>query len=187
MLGREWPVAAAPYDLEAAKAEIASSRYGTAEAVPPIEIYTAGSVGAEALREVLEADLGLQIDVIQIDWPEFNTGLTQRGYPAYELLWGADYPDPETFLWSLFGSDSPDNYSDYANPEYDALLAEAALTLDEEARAALYDQAQQVLADDNVLIPLYHETRYTLAQPTVRGLNVTPLGILYLEDVWMEQ
>lgn len=187
MLGREWPVDAAPYDLEAAKEELAQSRYGSAEAAPPIEIYTAGSVGSEALRDVLEADLGLQVDVIQIDWPEFNIGLTERGYPAYELLWGADYPDPETFLWSLFGSDSPDNYSDYANPAYDALLAEAALTLDEDERAEFYDQAQDVLADDNVLIPLYHETRYTLAKPAVHGLTVTPLGILYLDDVWMEQ
>ncbi|MDQ3695433.1 MAG: peptide ABC transporter substrate-binding protein [Chloroflexota bacterium] len=187
MLGREWPVAAAPYDLEAAREELALSRYGSAAAVPPIEIFTAGSVGSSALRDVLEADLGLQVDVIQIDWAEFNVGLTRRGYPAYELLWGADYPDPETFLWSLFGSDSPDNYSDYANPEYDALLADAALTLDEADRAVLYDQAQQVLAGDNVLIPLYHETRYTLAKPAVHGLTVTPLGILYLDDVWMEQ
>lgn len=187
MLGREWPVEAAPYDLEAAKEELARSRYGSAEAVPPIQIYTAGGVGSGALREVIEADLGLEVDVIQVDWPEFNAGLTQREYPGLELLWGADYPDPETFLWSLFHSESPDNYSDYNNPEYDALLDQAALTLDENERAALYDRAQQVLADDNVMIPLYHETRYTLAKPTVRGLEVTPLGILYLDGVWMEQ
>jgi peptide/nickel transport system substrate-binding protein/oligopeptide transport system substrate-binding protein len=187
MLGREWPVDAAPYDLEAAKQELTRSRYGSAEAVPPVQIYTAGGVGSGALREVIEADLGLEVDVIQVDWPEFNAGMAQREYPGLELLWGADYPDPETFLWSLFHSESPDNYTDYANPEYDALLDQAALTLDEADRAALYDQAQQVLADDNVMIPLYHETRYTLAKPTVRGLEVTPLGILYLDGVWMEQ
>ena len=186
MLGREWPVDAAPYDLEAAKAELAQSRYGSAENVPPIRIFGAGSTGSSALREVLEEDLGLEVDVIQVEWPEFNAGLTRREYPGYELLWGADYPDPETFLWSLFGADSPDNYSDYANPEYNALLDQASLTLDEAERAALYDQAQQILADDNVLIPLYHETRYTLAKPAVRGLDVTPLGILYLDNVWME-
>ena len=187
MLGREWPVDAAPYDLEAAKQELTRSRYGSAEAVPPVQIYTAGGVGSGALREVIEADLGLEVDIIQVDWPEFNAGMAQREYPGLELLWGADYPDPETFLWSLFHSESPDNYTDYANPEYDALLDQAALTLDEADRAALYDQAQQVLADDNVMIPLYHETRYTLAKPTVRGLEVTPLGILYLDGVWMEQ
>lgn len=187
MLGRDWPVAAAPYDLEAARAELALSRYASPEDVPPIQIYTAGGVGSEALRSVLETDLGLQVDVIQVEWPEFNAGISDREYPGFELLWGADYPDPETFLRSLFHSESPDNYSDYHNPEYDALLDQAALTLDETERAALYDQAQQVLADDNVLIPLYHETRYTLAKPTVHGLTLTPLGILYLDSVWMEQ
>jgi peptide/nickel transport system substrate-binding protein/oligopeptide transport system substrate-binding protein len=187
MLGRDWPVNAAPYDLEEARAELAQSRYGSAAEVPPIEIYTAGGVGSEALREILERDLGLQVDVIQAEWPEFNAGISAREYPGFELLWGADYPDPETFLRSLFHSESPDNYSDYNNPEYDALLDQAALTLDETERAELYDQAQQVLADDNVLIPLYHETRYTLAKPAVHGLTVTPLGILYLDSVWMEQ
>lgn len=187
MLGRDWPVDAAPYDLEEARSELAQSRYGSAAEVPPIEIYTAGGVGSEALRTVLEEDLGLQVDVIQVEWPEFNAGISAREYPGFELLWGADYPDPETFLRSLFHSESPDNYSDYNNPEYDALLDQAALTLDETERAELYDQAQQVLADDNVLIPLYHETRYTLAKPTVQGLTLTPLGILYLDSVWMEQ
>jgi ABC-type transport system substrate-binding protein len=186
MLGRDWPVDAAPYDLEAARAELALSRYGSAEAVPPIRIFGASGPGSLSLREVLEEDLGLEVEVIQLDWPDFNAGLARREYPALEQQWIADYPDPETFLWSLFASDGSDNYTDYANPAYDALLDQAALTLDETERAELYDQAQQVLADDNVMIPLFHEMRYTLAKPAVRGLDVTPLGILYLDDVWME-
>ena len=188
MAGREWPVpAATDYDLAAARAAVAASRYGRAEDVPPIRIFSGGGIGSTALQDVLEADLGLTVEVIQIDWPEFNRGLGQRGYPAYELLWGADYPDPQTFLWSLFASDSPDNYVDYANPEYDAALAAAARTLDADERATLYDRAQAILASDNVMIPLYHSTQYNLARPSVRGLTVTPLGILYLDSVWMEQ
>jgi hypothetical protein len=37
------------------------------------------------------------------------------------------------------------------------------------------------------MVPLAHDIRYTLRKPYVRGLDVTPLGILYLESVWLER
>ncbi|MEA2594386.1 MAG: oligopeptide transport system substrate-binding protein, partial [Thermomicrobiales bacterium] len=50
----------------------------------------------------------------------------------------------------------------------------------------LYLRAQQLLVDDQVIIPLYYDVAYTLAKPAVKGLEVTPLGILGLESVWLE-
>jgi ABC-type oligopeptide transport system substrate-binding subunit len=122
-----------------------------------------------------------------MEWADLATAMARQELPAYEFMWIADYPDPETFLWSLFASDSPDNYSGYNNPAYDALLAKAAATLDIEERAAIYLEAQQLLFDDKVALPVVHDIRYTLSQPTVKGLQVTPLGILELDSVWMEQ
>jgi ABC-type oligopeptide transport system substrate-binding subunit len=102
------------------------------------------------------------------------------------LNWVADYPDPETFLWNLFASNSPDDYSDYHNAEYDALLDQAAATLDVDKRAEIYAKAEQILLADNVMLPLTHDIGYTLVKPWVHGLDVTPLGLLYLESVWLE-
>jgi len=186
-LGRAWPVEPIPYDVEAARREVAASRYGSPEEVPPIRIYGASVGGAVALREVLEANLGLRVEVVSVEWPEFNDGLHQRLYPAYELYWGADYPDPETFLWALFGAGAPDNYVDYRNDAVDAPLREAAATLDTARRAVLYDRAHQALIDDAVVIPLYHEVRHTLVSPEVRGLEITPMGILGFERVWLDR
>ena len=186
-LGRDWPAAAPEPDLEAAKAAIARSSYGSADRVPPIRIYGASPFGSEALRDVLERELGLTVEVLDVHWPQFNQGLTRKSFPAYELQWVADFPDPETFLWNLFASGSPDNYSAYSNPEYDALLEQAAETLDVEERAALYADAESVLLADNAVLPLAHDVRYSLMKPWVRGLDITPLGMLYLEDVWLER
>ncbi|MGH2617612.1 MAG: peptide ABC transporter substrate-binding protein [Thermomicrobiales bacterium] len=185
-LGRDWPDVAPEQDLEAARAAIASSTYGSAENVPPIRIYGAGPFGSEALRDVLEDELGLTVEVLDVHWPQFNQGLAQQTFPAYELTWVADFPDPETFLWNLFATGSPDNYSAYSNPDFDALLAEAAATLDVDARAELYAAAEATLVADNVLLPLSHDVRYTLMKPWVKGLDVTPLGTLYLETAWLE-
>lgn len=186
-LGRDWPVADGAYNVDAARAELAASAYGDGAAIPPIRVYGAGTAGAEALRDVLAVELGLRVEVVSVDWPEFNDGLRRRAYPAYELYWQADFPDPESFLWALFGGDSPDNYLGYRNRDFDRLLAEAAGTLDPAERAAIYARAHQALIDDGVVLPLYHDIEYTVAKPYVRGLEVTPLGVLGLEGIWLER
>ena len=186
-LGRDWPHTVPAQDLEAARAAIARSSYGSPENVPPIRIYGAGPFGSEALREVLEEELGLTVEVLDVHWPQFNQGLSKKTFPAYELTWVADFPDPETFLWNLFSSTSPDNYSEYSNEAFDALLDQAAATLDVSERAALYAEAEAVLLGDNALLPLSHDVRYTLMKPWVKGLDITPLGMLYLENAWLER
>src|SRR3954469_3356486 len=186
-LGRDWPHAAPEQDLEGARAAIANSSYGSAENVPPIMIYGASPFGSEALRDVLQKELGLTVEVLDVHWPQFNQGLSRKTFPAYELNWVADFPDPETFLWNLFATSSPDNYSAYSNPTFDALLDQAAATLDVDERAALYAKAEAVLLGDNVVLPLSHDVRYTLMKPWVKGLDITPLGILYLENAWVER
>ena len=186
-LGRQWPRTAPEQDLDAAREAIAGSSYGSAENVPPITIYGAGPFGSEALRDVLDRELGLTVEVLDVHWPQFNQGLSRKSFPAYELTWVADFPDPETFLWNLFATPSPDNYSEYSNPTFDALLDQAAATLDVDDRAALYAEAESVLLGDNAVLPLAHDVRYTLMKPWVKGLDITPLGMLYLENAWLER
>jgi hypothetical protein len=38
-----------------------------------------------------------------------------------------------------------------------------------------------------VVLPLSHDVRYTLMKPWVKGLEITPLGMLYLENAWLER
>jgi oligopeptide transport system substrate-binding protein len=185
-LNREWTTSAPAEDLEEARAAIARSSYGSPENVPPIRIYGASPFGAETLRDVLERDLGLTIEVLDVAWPQYNAGLARHQFPAFELTWVGDFPDPETFLWNLFYSTSPDNYSEYQNPAYDELLDRAAATFDADERARLYAEAEAMLLADNVVLPLAHDVRYTLTKPWVHGLTVTPLGLMYLEDAWLE-
>ena len=185
-LARDWPASAPETDLAKAREAIANSSYGSADRVPPIRIYGATPFASEALRDVLKEDLGLEVEVMDVHWPQYNAGLASRSFPAFELTWVADFPDPETFLWNLFATGSPDNYSDYSNPEYDALLTEAARTFNTDERAELYAEAEALLLADNVILPIAHDIRFTLTKPEVKGLEMTPLGQLYLETAWLE-
>lgn len=187
LLDRNWSVTVDAYDLDAAKSELAASKYAGRDDIPPIQIFTSSGISpVDSLRQVLEEDLGLTVEVIEPDWPEFIDGLALRRFPAYSWFWGADYPDPENFLWTLFGSDGPDNYLSYQNPAMDALIAQARVESDVEKRANLYAQANQLLADDFAVMPFYYGVNYTLAKPYVRGLEVTMQGIIRLETIWLE-
>lgn len=187
MLGREWSTNLEPYNPEAARQEIARSIYGSSDRVPPIRIYAGAPAAAVAMRSVLSDELGLIVDVVEVEWGQFLDGLARDSFAAFELYWGADYPDPESFLWSLFGSSSSDNYIEYRNREFDDLLRRAAKTLEPDRRAAIYEKAQALLLADNVVLPVYFDVRYTLIRPELKGLSVTPIGILGLESVWMER
>src|SRR5262249_36625140 len=110
MLGQDWPVDWPAYDVDAAKAAIEKSSYKSADKVPPIEIYVSGYTGAESLRDSIRASIGLNIEVIDVEWNDFMSGMSAKSYPGYEIYWGADYPDPESLLETLFGTGKPDNY-----------------------------------------------------------------------------
>ncbi len=183
MLQTMWAEPHAPVDIAAAKEALSESRYGAAARVPPIPIHGADVAALEALRDTLRDALGLTIEVISLNWPDFLAGLVARRFPAYALYWGVDYPDPENLLWTLFGSESPENYSGYYNPDFDALMADARTTLDQAQRAAIYADAHRALLDDVAVIPLYFDRRTTLVRAGVGGLDVTPMGILGLETI----
>lgn len=186
IMGRDWPVPGSGYDLEAARAALAESAFPDGGA-PPIQVYGASTLAAEALRDTIGDTLGIGVEVISLDWSDLAVKLALQDVPAYELTWIADFPDPETFLGSLFRTGSADNYSGYSNPEFDRLLDEAASTLDPDARAAIYAEAQDILMADHVVIPVLHEVRYTIHDDALKGLDPSPLGILNLDGVWMER
>lgn len=180
ILDREWLAENPAYDLDAARQAIESA--GELD-VPPT-FY--GSGASISLTAVLERDLGIEADAIGLDWSEFSARLTDRSLPAFNLSWIADFPDPANFLTSMFLTGSPDNYIGYSNSAVDELLLEAEVVQDVDERSRLYLEAQQLIIDDDVLIPLYHDVSYTVVQPHVNGLVVSPIGILSLEDIWID-
>ncbi len=180
MLGRAWPASLPAYDPVAARAVLQSRLPAR-----PLQLYTAGSGVPVTLKQVYERDLGIQAEVLLMDWPDYLQDLTGGRLPIFVLSWVADYPDPASFLTALFHSSSPDNYLGYRNREVDRLLDMAAEEPGEEARARLFAEAQQRVLDDFVVIPLYWDVSYLLVKPRVQGLELTPLGILGLEQVWI--
>lgn len=64
----------------------------------------------------------------------------------------------------------------YANPGVDCLLDLASRAPDRERRAALVKEAQQALAVDKPVIPLWREDNLAVVSTRVEGLSLSPVG-----------
>ncbi len=75
------------------------------------------------------AKLGIQLNVRATQYNRFQEKMRTGNVQLYMWGWQADYPDPENFLFLLYGPNAKvkyggENASNYQNPEYDALFAQ---------------------------------------------------------------
>lgn len=75
---------------------------------------------------------------------------------AFRTGWQADYPGLYNFLQPLYSTGASSNDSDYANPDFDKLLADGASASDQATAIQDYQKAQELLLKDLPSIPLWY-------------------------------
>jgi oligopeptide transport system substrate-binding protein len=107
----------------------------------------------------------------------FRDQITEREMTGmFRTGWQMDYPSIENFLAPLYVTGASANDGDYSNPDFDALIAQAAQATDAEQAIALYQQAEQVLAEEMPAIPLWYDTRIAGYSSRVSNVHITPFG-----------
>ena len=132
-------------------------------------------------------NLGIEVQVRQLEPGIYFEVLKEEKDDIYESGWIADYPDPENFLDILFHTGSEENTGEYSSSEIDVLLEQARVEQDATTRMRLYQQIEQMLVNDAACLPLYFDVNYILVKPYVEGLVLTPMGILTLKNVSLEE
>ena len=184
------------YNPEKARQLLSESKYGgNLEEFPRITLTLPGSFGAavdpsmEVLLQMWRENLGIEIDLLQTEWAIFLQDLNRRRFQMFGgLAWIADYPDPENFLDVLFHSESSNNHTNYTSKEVDALLEEARVEMDEQARFEIYHQVEDMILEDAPWIPLWHgDSGYILIKPQVKDYFLFPLVIPKLRYVYITE
>lgn len=81
-------------------------------------------------------------------------------------------------------SDSSSNTSHYKSGDFDALIAKSLQVKTEEERAAVYQQAEELLDKDAVIVPVYYYANTRLVKPYVGGLTgKDPMDNIYVKDL----
>ena len=174
------------FNVTRARELLAESTYKSAENLPKLRLYSSGDGLGPMLQDVLSTTLEIDLEVHQVEWSDYLEGLDRGEYPMFTLTWIADYPDPAGILDSLFRSDSPGNSFGYRNDDVDAALDTAASEKDIKKRLIDYAQIEDRILRDFPAVPLYYSVDYRLVKPYVKGLQITPMGILSLKDVYIE-
>ncbi|WP_406242665.1 peptide ABC transporter substrate-binding protein [Tissierella carlieri] len=113
---------------------------------------------AQAIQEMWRANLGIEVQLENVD---FQVKLDREKAGDFQISragWTGDYVDPMTFV-DLWVSSSSFNDAKFNNAEYDALVAKAKSTTDQEVRMEAMRQAEKILMDNMPVLPIYHYTQ----------------------------
>lgn len=175
-----------PFDAKAAKDLLDST--GKKDELNGTKVLTAGQGAApddvlQAITAMWQQNLGVDIQIEQEDFGLLQSDLNDKKFDMFSIGWIADYPDPQNFLEIKFHGDSSNNDTGYANADVDSLLDQAAGEADTQKRFALYQQAEQIIVDDEPWIPLFYGTSSILVKPDVQGYEAAPFAIPNLRYV----
>jgi oligopeptide transport system substrate-binding protein len=174
------------FNPDAARQALAESSYVGAEGLPEITFtYANDDPAAQPRVEWIAGQyrdiLGVNITLEPLE-ARAITALKKDNatYPQMSLGgWIQDYPDPQNWLSVYWQSNATfAQRVQYQNEEFDRLVREADTTVDDpQRRLELYEQAHQILIDEQAGINLYNPAAIFLVKPTVTGYEESPSDV----------
>ncbi len=163
------------YDPEAACALLEEAGFPDGlGAEDPIEFYVVNAFNYSDMATFLQAQWAeacINVDILvrpenvyygDNEWLEVDLGVTG---------WGSR-PIPQQYLTEAYITGATFNESRFSDPELDALVAQAAVTTDTEARAEIYQQIAQIFADRGPIIVPFFAPTVGFINDRVQGLEL---------------
>jgi len=136
---------------------------------------------AQVIDSQLEP-IGIDVEVEVLDFATWLDRQGQGDFDAFLLSWLGNI-DPAAFYESQHLTGGSNNYQKYSNPEVDALLQEAATTVDEDERKSLYDDAAKLIVEDVSYLYLYNPDVVQAWAPGLEGYQIRADRAINFEDV----
>ncbi len=114
------------------------------------------------------AKIGIDLDVRTTDYNTYQDKLRKGSVQIFQLGWNADYPDPENFLFLLYGpngkrDNNGENASNYDNPRVNQLLDSIKVMDDTSERQEKIDKIVSVLQQDAPWLWGFNPVEYVLS------------------------
>ncbi|RMF34265.1 MAG: hypothetical protein D6759_06080, partial [Chloroflexi bacterium] len=169
-----------PYDPERAQHLLAEAGYPGGRDLPPVVCLTSGSTTvSEHLQAQWRENLGVEVRWERVDYGRLRRRIEGEPPHLFILSWGAAYPDPDFFL--RVSPIRPD--SRWRDETYEGLVEQARRVTDQGARMALYRQADRMLIEEAVVMPLTYGRAHLLVKPWVKQFPLSAVSQWFWKEV----
>jgi oligopeptide transport system substrate-binding protein len=181
------PASATSYDPQLARHLLTQAGYADGKNFPRVQLLYPNRedtrLVVEAVQDQLKDNLNVKVDLLNQEWQVYLSTLHRDPPPLFRASWGADYPDPETFM-NLFTSHNGNNSTCWGNAAYDALVDKASAEQNRQLRGALYAEADAMLCQKEVPIsPIFLSTQNIMVKPWVHGIEMNALDLQFFQSV----
>jgi oligopeptide transport system substrate-binding protein len=177
------------FDAPRARQLLADAGFPGGKNFPRLELLYNTNEGhrkiAEAIQQMWRRELGIDITMANQEAKVYSENQRLLNYQIGRYAWVGDYLDPSTFL-DIMVSSSGNNQTGWKNEEYDRLVFQANRAPDNATRFALFQRAENILAEESPIAPIYFYVRNNLRLPSVKGwygnlLDLHPYTGVYIE------
>lgn len=135
------------------------------------------------LIQAMLAEIGINTEIRSPAWPAYLSDLYQDGtrHDLFMLGWVGDNGDPDNFLCVFFCGGKPAFNNDGAgsglppDEEIAKLLWDAAAETDFGTRKAMYHEANRLIHERVLGVPIVHRTPPTLLRANIKGYVPSPV------------
>jgi oligopeptide transport system substrate-binding protein len=136
---------------------------------------------AAAVQQMM-AQIFIDISILPTDMQVFYPSIQAHNFDIAQSGWVADFNDASTFL-DLYRTGGGDNWGEYSNPAFDALLAAAQQDLNLEGRGKKLAAAETIVLNDYAAAPLFYWANLNLVWPYVKGFRANAMD--YHRSRWV--
>lgn len=171
-----------------AKALLAAAGYGPTHPLDLTLLYNSSENNqkiAIAVASMWKKNLGVTVKLQNQEWKTYIDSRNTGNFDVIRASWVGDYNDPSTFL-SLLTSTHSGNIAKFKSADYDAVIEQASRETSSDKRNDDYNRAEQIIADQVPIAPLYQYTNGRLIKPWVKGYPITnPEDVAYSRTMYI--
>jgi oligopeptide transport system substrate-binding protein len=179
------------YDVDAAQAAFDEWTAAGNTLAEPIPIQFNTGAGHENVVQIIIANLeaiGIPAVADGRETETYFSSLADGECVFCRAGWFADYPTYDNFMYDLFHSDAigGNNYSQFNNPDFDALVDEAKANPDPAAAGELFNEAEDILLNQDIaVVPInFYRGDYVYNPERITGgFTQSSLGLIPWETV----
>ena len=135
-----------------------------------------------AVVQQMLSQIYIDMTIRSVELQILYSRMQQHDFDIANAVWIADFNDASNFL-DLLRTDGDNNYGNYSNPKFDALLDQAQQTVDPVKRGQIMQQAEDIALADYAWVPAYYQVTDDIIQPWVKGWVPNLLG--YNRSRWL--